>query len=101
MFIKKVVLFPGIVLFPADVFAQSKGAAVSGTAVDKSSKLPIEFANVQLLKATDGSLVNATSATMKEVAASDLLKTRNQKSRLNTAYLNQVSTGKRMQELFI
>jgi outer membrane receptor protein involved in Fe transport len=60
MLIRKIAGLLVVVLFSTHVIAQSKGSTVSGTLVDQSSGFPIEFANVQLLKAADSSLAQGT-----------------------------------------
>ncbi len=47
------------------VLAQPKGAEISGNVSDENSKLPIEFANVQLLRSSDSAFVNATATDKK------------------------------------
>ena len=42
--------------FSSAIFAQSNGTIVSGVIIDKSTKQPIEFATVQLLKVEDSSI---------------------------------------------
>ena len=46
--------------FSTVIFAQSGGTIISGTVTDKLTKLPIEFATVQLLKVTDSSIAKST-----------------------------------------
>ena len=46
--------------FSSAIFAQSNGTIVSGVIIDKSTKQPIEFATVQLLKVEDSSISKST-----------------------------------------
>ena len=56
---KKIALAGIALLFCLSLFCQN-GSAIQGTVIDKSSRLPVEFATIQLLKAADSSVVNTT-----------------------------------------
>src|SRR6478735_8438574 len=55
--------------------AQQTGSGVSGTIVDKVSKKPVEFANVELLNTTDSSAVKGTVTDNKGKFSLDQVKT--------------------------
>ena len=58
---KKIFIFiSSILLFSSFPDAQSPGSIVTGVVQDKSSKLPVEFATVQLLQTGDSVVINTT-----------------------------------------
>ncbi len=65
MFKRKLLLLINLTLCSISVLAQLKGSEISGTVTDGNSKAPIEFANVQLLKSIDSSIVKATATDKK------------------------------------
>ncbi len=56
---KKIALAGIALLFSLSLFCQN-GGSIQGTVVDKSSRLPVEFATIQLLKVADSSVINTT-----------------------------------------
>ncbi|HUS03128.1 MAG TPA: TonB-dependent receptor [Chitinophagaceae bacterium] len=64
MFYRRICFLIALLFCSAAVFAQSK-AEISGTVTDGVSNSPIEFANVQLLKAADSSIIKATASDKK------------------------------------
>ena len=54
-----------LLTIPLHSFAQKSGAAVSGVVRDKSSKAPVEFTTVEVLKETDSSLVSGVMSNTK------------------------------------
>ncbi len=65
MRVNKIFFLSFFYLFSFHLTAQVQTASVAGVVIDKSTKSPIEFANVQLLKASDSSVAYATASDKK------------------------------------
>lgn len=65
MDIKKIFFSFIAVLFSITAFSQNQGTIISGVVQDGRSKIPLEFANVQLLNAADSAVIKATAADKK------------------------------------
>ena len=57
---KKITIFFSFLLFSSLVYAQQTGSEIVGLVVDKPTKNPVEFSNIELLKASDSSVVKGT-----------------------------------------
>lgn len=65
MLAKKLCILFTLLFCSVFVMAQNKGTQISGVVLDGNSKAPIEFANVQLLKPSDSSVLKATATDKK------------------------------------
>ncbi len=71
---RKLVTISFFVLISLPVFAQEVRTSLVGMIVDKDSKTPVEFANIELLKASDSSVITGTVTDEKGKFTIDQLK---------------------------
>jgi hypothetical protein len=65
MLYKYLFLLVSAVLLAFTAWSQPKKTEITGTVIDAASGLPVEYANVQLLRNTDSSIIKATASDKK------------------------------------